>query len=133
MTRPSHHNTSSVAVTQDLRSPELDVILAAVEQQQVLADLVEDESLADGTPRRLQGPHVKNDHQKDQHSDRDNRVDGVDDETHCQRPEQTEECSVSGEVAKRRPTATGIRSTYISPDMPPAAGPIYHSNGHNMP
>ena len=69
---------------QYLRSPELDVVLSAVEQQQVLADLVEDERLTDGAPRRLEGPHMKHDHENDQDGDGDRRVDGVDDETHCE-------------------------------------------------
>jgi len=66
----------------DLRSPVFDVVLARVEQQKVLADLMEDERLTDGTPGRLERPHVKHNHQHDQHRDRDRRVDGVDEKTH---------------------------------------------------
>ena len=35
---------------EDLRSPELDVRLARVEEEEILSNLVEDEGLTDGTP-----------------------------------------------------------------------------------
>ena len=54
---------TSCSSNADLGSPELDVVLAAVEQQQVLADLVKDECLTDGTPRGLQRPHMKYHHE----------------------------------------------------------------------
>jgi len=68
----------------DLRSPELDVVFAAVEQKQVLADLVEDERLTDGPPRRVQGPHMQHDDQQDQQGNRDRSLDRIDEETHRQ-------------------------------------------------
>jgi len=88
------------------------VVLAAVEQQEVLADLVEDERLADGSPRRLEGAHVQHDHQQDEHGDGDRRVDGVDDEAHDERAEQTEQRRVRREAAERRPTASATRDVH---------------------